>query len=418
MQIKFKANTQDMIGALDTVALVSPRPVVAEKKETAGYLFVIRGERCYVYSRDALQVVRADFPVHEVEGEGAFIYPAAHAGAFRSLEDEIEFEIVNDGDTHAIKYQSGARAERTSIDPALLSPCDRDLDSATDEQKFSVVVLREALGLVKPFLAKADDRNMDDLWKIAQIFDGTQEGTAKGNGHLYASDSKRALYFFCELFQNKGFAVHGRHLGVLIAFLSKCDGEVTLRRGTNMMFAIDAAGRVLGWNHHVKSFSKFVYYPLKSDGIVLTVVVDTVLRALTYLRSELPSNTPDRVIFNFNAERQTVTLSSSDDKCKAQSLPIVVVVSDNAENRDFSCGVSLAHFRNLFEGSKGNRLNLRIYVMAAGPNRPKEQAIFRTVDEFWLDPTGKNVAGSGAKKAELPEGSVQCIATRLMPSMS
>ncbi len=417
MQIKFKVKTAELTSALDTVSIVSPRPVVPNKNETAGFLFMVRGEKCYVYSRDALQAVRADFPIYDVEGEGAFIYPAQHASAFKALGEEIEFEVVNDGDTHTVKYKGGSSAERTSLDPALLSTCDKDLDSAPEGQTFSVALLREALGLAKPFIAKADDQRTDEQWKMTQIFDSTQEATAKGNGHLYASDSKQAFYFYCEAFKDKGFAIHGKHLGVLGSFLAKCEGTVTVRKGANMMFVIDAAGRVLGWAHQTKSFSKFIYYPLKADQIVLVVPVETVLRALSYIKAELPAKT-DWIKVNFDAKNATLMFSASDDKCKASSFPVVVGVQQNTDDRDFSYGVSLGNFRNLFDGVKGKQVELRASIQAPGPNRPKEIAMFRTIDNFWLDSMGKNVAGSGANKDELPEGAVQCIATRFMPSMN
>lgn len=418
MQIKFKVKTAELTGAIDMATLVSPPPVGTKGNEISGYLFIVRGDKCYVYSSDAVQVARACFPIYDVEGEGAFVYPAQHANAFRSLGEEVAFEVVNDGDTHTVKYKGGSSAERTSVNPGLLSTCDKDLEGASEGQVFSVALLREALGLAKPFIAKADDTKTDDLWKMTQIFDGTHEGTARGNGHLYASDSQRAFYFHCEAFRDKGFAIHGMHLGVLGAFLTKCEGNVTVRRGTNKMFVIDSQERVLGWTHQVKSFTKFVYYPLKSDHIILTVPVDTLLRALNYIRAELPPKSNDWVKVNFDAKESTLTFLASGDKCKAVSFPVLVGVQQNPDNRDFSYGVSLGHFRNLFEGVKGKQVDLRCSILPPAQGRTKESAMFRTIDEFWLDDTGKNVAGSGANKEAIPEGAVQCIATRFMPSMN
>ncbi len=68
MGIAFKVRASDLNAALDVVKIVSPRPF--DKQGSAGYLFVIRGEVGYVYSRDAQHVARAEFPLVEVDGEG------------------------------------------------------------------------------------------------------------------------------------------------------------------------------------------------------------------------------------------------------------------------------------------------------------------------------------------------------------
>ena len=423
MQIRFKVKTSELNAALDMVAIVTPRPVVPQKNDTAGYLFIITGTKCFVYSRDTVQVARADFEVSEVEGEGAFILPAQHANVFRHmLSGEIEFEIINDGDTHTVKYHGDSSSERVSLDPNLLSTCDKDLDASSEVGGYSVALLREAFGLAKPFIAK-DDKRAEGPWQVAQIFDGTQESTAKGNGHLYASDSKRSFYFYCEEFRDKGFAIHGKHLSTLSTFLAKCEGCITLRKGSNMMFAVDAKGRVFGWTHCNKTFSKFTYYSIKSDQLILIVPVATVLRALDYIKAELPADlTWIKVNFQLkedDASSGTLTFTSTNDKCKATSFPVIAAVAVNAENRtSFSFGVGLEPFRNLFEGLRGGNVDLRLIIQPAGPSRPKDSAMFRTIDEFWLDGAGKNVGGSGANKAALPEGAVQCIATRFMPSMN
>jgi hypothetical protein len=417
MVMKFKVKAEDLNDALGSVSIVPPRPVTQSGQ--AGYLFVVRGETCSVYSRDAQHVARATFPVFDVEGEGPFIYPAAYVSAFQFVGEDISFEVSSEGDNHLIKYTTGsnANAERSSFDPALMTACDKDLEDAQDAREFPAPILRTALGFAKPFLAK-DAARTDEHWKTLQVFDASKPEWEKGNGYLFASDGTQALFFQCQALIGKGIAVHGQHLGALGAFLGKAGGGmVTVRTGKNMIFMTDNKGRVLGWTHHSKTHTKFSYYSLKQDKIVLALPVDLILKALKYTRAELDAK-KDRIRIVFDHTDSTVHFQVSDGSSKAASFRVPVRVSQNDVNEGFSYYVNINQFLDLFDGMQGKQVAFRVTILPAGPNRPKGGAAFRTIDEFWLDNDGRVVIGGGADQTEKPEGAHQCTVTRFMPSMT
>ena len=157
--MKFKLNATDLIAALSVLKTVPPRPVTPQGG--AGYLFVVKGERCFIYSRDSLCVARVDFPVTEVEEEGSFVYPAEYTEHLKVLEGQtLRFESETQEDERfVVRYESseGNKAERTSFSPQLLlSTCDEDLNSTKTSYTFPAGILREAIDLSRPFLAKVD----------------------------------------------------------------------------------------------------------------------------------------------------------------------------------------------------------------------------------------------------------------------
>ena len=412
--MKFQAKAADLNAALDIVSIVPPRPIT--QQGGAGYLFVVQGSTCYVYTRDALRVARADFPIEGVEGEGAFIYPADYIQGFRFLQDEVlTFEAVSEGDVHTVKYtsRSGAGAERTSYDPKLMAAFGKDVDSATNERTFAVPLLREAISLAKPFLAKPQDNKAEDHYKAIQIFDASNEAWAKGDGSLYAADGTQAFYFYCEAFKGKGLGLHGQHLGFVTSFLAKCDGDVTIKTGQNMTFAIDSKGRVLGWAHHAKTHQKYSYYALRNDKFVFDVPVRALVNALKYTGTELDAKR-DKIRLTYSSDNNELSFTVIEGNSKAKSFPVPVSPKEGSETRDFSFSVNLYHFIDLLEGAKGDRLEMRVTLLLADDRHPKDRAMIRTIDEFLLDKDGRVVGGSGVEKQ--PENSYQCRVTRFMPS--
>ena len=160
MQIRFKTQASELNAALAIVGTVTPRPITPQGG--SGYLFVVRGDRCYLYSRDTLRVARADFPIEPIEGEGAFIYPAENIGLLdRAGDGEITFTATVDGENNKVAFQatSGAKDSRSTYDPRLMSTCDKDVEAATNEKEFPVGILKEAIRQAKPFLAEESDKN-------------------------------------------------------------------------------------------------------------------------------------------------------------------------------------------------------------------------------------------------------------------
>ena len=366
--------------------------------------------------------------VFDVEGEGAFVLPLS-SDVFRSAGEDVTFEISNEVDNYKVKFETsaGADAELASINPALLSSCDRDLGLADQGNTFSVALLREAFGLAKPFLAKtgeaADNRKP---WKTLQIFDQSVPETAKGNGNLYAGDSIRQFYFNCTGFLDKGLAVHSDHLGPLGTFLARCQGDVVIKRSPSMTFASDTTGKhVFGWVHTAVTHTKFSYYALKADGLVMTMTVSDIGRAINYIcaLNKVGKAGENYIKIHFDpdpadAARGSLWLQVSGTTSKGRS-PAVFVVMQPGEKppQTFECNINIEHLQSLFDGVKGHDVELRALILPVTPTRAKQQVMLRTVDEFWLDTMGKKVAGRGADTTKIPEGVVQCYVTRFTSSM-
>lgn len=417
MRIKFK--TADLIEALDSVAIVPPRPLTP-KGDFAGYLFVVRGDICFVYSRDAQRVARATISILEAEGEGSFIYPSAYVDAFKFVGDEVTFDVSSENDAHTLKYttRSGATAERTSCNPSLLAACDKDLEEASEGCEFPVAILREALGSSRVFLPKPkDEKKVEEHFNTIQIFDNSKPEWEKSNGYLYASNSTQSTFFYSDAFLGKYLAVHGSHLGALGAFLSKSAGSIRVRIGKSMTFVVDDKGRVFGWVHTTKTHSRITYYALKQDQIVLMLSADNINKALRYIRTELETK-HDRVRINFDEAGKTLQIQISESTTKATSFLVPVDVLQNEVNRGFSYHANINHLLDLFNGLKGQKVMFRIAIVLPSERRPKESACFRTIDEFWMDDEGKVLAGSDVKEEDRPVGAHRCRVTRFMPSMS
>lgn len=418
MEMKFKLDAAALNAALEVVSIVPPRPVTPQGG--AGYLFVIRKDRegkdhCYIYSRDMIHVARADFAVRDVEGEGAFIFPSAHVESFKFAEGEIAFTVTSDGDNHSVTYSfGGAEATVASFDPRLMAPCDKELESSTTEKDFEVAVLREAINMARPFLAKVNDQRVEEHYKTFQVFDGSIEALAKADGYLFASTGVQAFYFYCEAFKGKGLSVHGQHLPFVTQFLAKADGFLKVKTGPNMTFAIDSRGCVLGWAHHTKTYQKFSYYTLKTDKMVMAVPKGAALNALRYTKTMVDPKR-DKIRMTYEQATGQLQFQVIEGNAKAKSFPVPATLKEGSEPRDFTFNVNIDHIIELFNDSKAGDVELRVAIIPVGEGRPKEQLMLRTIDEFWLDRQGKVVAGSGVEEGKEPEGAFRCRVTRFMP---
>lgn len=402
--MKFKLNRPDLIKAFEVVSIVTPRPVTPQGG--AGYLFVVRGERCYLYSRDAMCVARAEFPISEVEGEGAFVYPAEFIDPFRYVNgDAIAFETSKeDDDKFLVKWQadSGESQERLTFDPDLLSTCDKELEKATTAHEFPSAILREAINQGRPFLAQPKDTRAEEQHKGLIVFDQSKPDWAKGDGYLFASNSIQAFYFHCDAFVGKHFEVHGQYLPSLTAFLSKSEGTVTFRRGDNYTFVLNSEGHVFGWPKQAKVHGKFAYYALKSEQYVFVVPKTRIVNALKYTRTSLDKSR-DKIKVQYDHATSKLTFTVADGSVKARGSDIQVEVTQ--AEKDQTWNVNIDHFMQLVEGVKGNNVVLRVVVATRGE---KEIAMFRTIDEFRMTPDGKVVVET--------EGTHVCRVTRFMPS--
>ena len=382
----------------------------------SGYLFVVRGERCFLYSRDSLRVARADFPIEPIEGEGAFIYPSDHIKLLKLAGDgDITFTATVDTatDTFKVAFQasSGAKDNRSTYNPQLMTPCDKEVEAATSEKVFPVGLLREALRQARPFMIE-DSKNGEEHFKTAQIFDASKPEWAKGDGTLYAATGSTAFYFQSEAFLDKGLAIHGQHLPFLTDFFGQCDGNVTIRQGPNMTFAIDGRGCVLGWTHHEKTHGKYVYYSLSNETFVFDVPVAAALSALRYMQAGLAEN-KDKIRVQYSVASPQLTFWSTDAAAETNSFPVPVLAHAESKAEDLQFFVNINHFIHILADAKGDRVMMRIAVMTKNDKRPKDTAMVRTIDSFLMDKDGKIVAGSEESK---PEGAFACRVTRFVPS--
>jgi len=403
--MKFRAKTEDMTKALGMVSVVTPKPLT--NKDAPVYLFSVRGDRCFVYSRDQYRVARSSFPISDVEGEGPFTYPSSGTDSFRYVGEYINIETLDGPEEWSVKYtsESGAKGERTTLDPRMTSPCDRELDSAVTDCEFPAAILREGIAMGRTFLAKANESTSEEQYKTLQVFDKSRPEWEKGDGHMFASDSKSAYYFYCSAFEGKHLDIHSEHLPQLISFLAKCDGNVTLRRGTNHTFIEDVNGDVLGWTHHSKTHGKFAYYGTSKENYVFNIDKNLLQRALMLTRNELEAKR-DKIKMHFDHVNETLQFKVSEGNSKSDSFPVVCAVKQKL-NQDFTINANIDRLINLIEGVKGNVVVLRFLVMQDAEKKT-ENALMRTVDEFRLDSNGKVSLEA--------ETSFLCRVTRFSPS--
>jgi len=417
--MRFKIQAQELNEALGVVGIVTPRPVTP--MGPAGFLFVVREGRCYIYSRDAQHQARVDVAVEEVEGEGSFIYPADKIAALKYLDGVIDFEAGHEveSDRYWVRYHaSGATEERSTINPGLMQTIDEALENTKEETVYPSALLREGISMTKAFLASANDGRARDNFKSLQLFDDSNEEWKKGDGTLFAADGVRACFFFCEAFQGKGLGIHGQHLPLLTSFLGKCEGDVTIKHGEGVTYAINSVGQVLGWAHHVHQHEKFSYYPYKKDKFVLKAPKELLVKALKFVRAGLDPK-KDKIRITYSHEGKTVQFLTSEGAAgKASSMPVgVQPIADDgkgggesSETADFAANANVNQLLELFEPLRGFEADLRVAVIPPKQGR-KEAHLFRTVEEFWLDGNGKVIISP-----EDSEKAYECRITRFMPS--
>lgn len=436
--IRFKVRASELNEAIDIAQIVTPRPF--DRNNTSGFLFVIRGDRGYVYSHDFLHTTRADFPLIDVEGEGAFIYPGANIKAFTFFKDSIDFEVKDgkgEGEDFSVTYDGGngaGKAPRPLFDPKFMQTCDKELESATDERFFSAGVLREALNLAKDFHGGGNQKGDDDQFKVVQVFnrsieiDDPVKPDAKikpfegGDGFMFASDKVRTIHVQSEEFEGKHIVVHSTHMPLLMQFLAKATGRVKILTGTNKTFALDEKGRVFGWVHGMKSHAKFVYSSgLKGCDAAITFKISKseILNALNYMQAELETGR-DKIKVVFDETNHNIQFHIAEGKGSGLTSMYVDAPVDEAQSRgikSFAINININNLKGLFDNTKGNIVELRVSVMDAdGVKRRNQAGAFRTFDEFVLDKDGKVVGGNVQEGGKLPEGAVKCKVTRYTPS--
>lgn len=410
MSLKFRVQASDINQALDVVSIVTPRAATSAKEGNSGYLFVVRANgNCAVYSQEAMRLIRVGLAISEVEGEGAFVLPQEYVGGFKHLSGSIDFEAGKDGERFYVRYRGevGNVVDRTTFDPKNLKVTDDMIESATDEQVLPASLLKKALDTVKGYLAEKDSK-ADEHYQTLQLFDTSKSEWAKGDGHMYAADGIRACFFFCEQFKGKGLGIWGQHLPQIMSFLSKCEGDVTFKTSDNMTFAINQ-DRVLGWVHRTKLHPKFSYYSTDLEKHVLRMDKDFLVRSLMYMREESDSKKDRvRVVYEAEQDRWVLRFFTSETSGSVEGIPVTVIPeSEDAKTKGFAFNLSLSALLDLVSHMESKQISLRVTIVPPKGNR-KEGALFRTIDQFWVDSNGKVLPG--------PENGVECRVTRFFPS--
>ncbi len=444
VDITFNADAEAIVAALDVISIVEP-PGVTEQG-LSGYLFVV-GKKvdkkddgqgnvvvgpddgkdfCWVYSRDALRAARAEFPIRELQGEGAFVYPSAHVNTFKHVRGEMTFNVHSETDGQNFNglvkwgFGAGAGTERPLIDHRLLSALDKRLNESTNHHTFKTALLKEALKGGKPFLAGDSDRNAKDEYKIVNIYDPTMDKSGKGDGTLFATDAYQRFYFQCEDFKGKGLQIHSDQIGKLESFLAKCGQEVILCTGTDMTYAMSTdKTKVFGWTRHTKPALDYKALPKSWDRVVLMVKDrDMLVQQLNFIKAEMEKGR-DKIEIEYTAESRQIRFRIKAGG-KTTSLPIDIEVPKDpegkeVETRSYKHDVNVDQLLSLFKDVRAAVVEFRMFLMEEHGG-PKGGAGFRTIDEYWLDPDGKVVGGSNMTPDPANGQVFQCKVTRFMPS--
>lgn len=391
---------------------VSPMGVTATK--AAGYLFKVKGLRCFVYSRDEFCMSRADFALTSSTEDGMFVYPAEAIKALSFLsqgDTTCVMEAAVEDEKHVVKYStpSGASAERTTFDPELLLTCDDDLSKSVESGELNTSILKEAILAAKPFLPAPKDTTVPDQTKAIEVLSKAKHKS--GDGYLYVADGTRAFFFKSEAFEGKDFEIHGLHLPAFLAFAAKCKGNLQVRKGDHFTFAtsLDAegSGPVFGWPKHTKHHEKFAYYSTERDEYGLKVSKARMLNAIHHIRSELDPQ-KDKIKVTFDGDRSTLQLGVVESNSKVQTTPIPVDLEEGKKTESWTCTINLNYLQDLFSGVKAHQVDFRVIIVPASETRRVPAGMFRTIDTFYLDSSGK--------AATDPEGNTLCTVTRFTPS--
>jgi hypothetical protein len=402
--LKFRTESSSIVSALNIAGLVKP----AFPKDTPGYLLTVSGDTCTVLSRDPKYVARSSFKITDVEGEGDVVFPESFVGAFKYHKDTLTFETTENKDGAPIvsfTSDSGATADKSTVNPKMITKCDDALNEAPVSHSFHSGVLQLGIQTVKEYVS-TDDKAKPQF-KIVQIFDDSKPEWEKGDGVMFASDSTRAVYFDCDAFRGKHLMLDGDHLSAVSSFLSKCGSEVTVRNGPKMAFFESPTGDLLGINHRVlAAHAKYMYYAFDKDRFSFKLDKDEILRALRQIRSLMDSSR-DKIRMSYSNEAKQFTFQMQESTSKAQSTPVTVRHCEAAIEQDFKVNVNIDHFLSLFESVKNNEIEFRASII----NREgKDSALLRTVDRFCVDSAGKVVSD------RTQVGAISCTVTRFMPS--
>jgi hypothetical protein len=423
MEIKFKINATVLNNALGVVSIVPP--IAATPQGGSGYLFVVSGKTCKVYTKDRTQLARTSFEIEDVEGEGPFMYPSQFIDTFKFIKGDIQFTASEQDGVFRVKYlaEGGYKDDRVSFDPRSMEIFDKKIEAAEQTiqpRKFNIPILREALSVSKVFLPDAEtEKTVDDHFKVVQIF-GSEDPQAhpslvKANGYMFVSNSVGAFYFYCDAFQNNDLIVSGDHLGAFEQFLSKSNGTLVVYPTEDKTYAKNSEGQVYGWSRHKSQYTKFAYYGTKQERVVLNLDRDTVTLRLQYIRAALAKGR-DKIRLHYEAKADQIYFSIADENSDTVS-PSMEANAKETDGKDFTAYCNVNQMLPLFRGTKVANVGFRVLIMDPDDQHPKPRYMFRTIDEFLIDDNGKvaDVVDTKEGQPVVPDGAYLCRLTRFAP---
>lgn len=419
--MKFKVLTAEWTGALAVVSSITPSAVDA--LGTSGYLCVVRGEKCFLYSEGDRQRVRVQIPVFDVEGEGAFVFPTGPHGDLRYVDGAVEFEAGEDQEAHVVwcrreagRTKAGGVHKIVTFNPSMLKSLDADFGKAEKTATLPVVVLKEALNMTRPYLSDPKEQGVKPECVNLQLFGA--DGDAEGNGYMLGCSMNRTSYFYCPELEGTSLSVYAPRIPLLLGFLSRSTGKVEVYRSKNSTYFMNSDEQVLGWSNQDFKASQFGFYGLALDKHVLKVSKASLEKELRYIRSTLPAD-KNKAFWRYDHKANALTISASNSVgSEVDSLPIDVTPlvagddrcwGDGSQGKKSSveCNVNLDLMIQLVEGTK----HPRDVVLGIAQTKNSKQYMFRIIEEYFIDEGGKYVE----KPAE-GQGGFQCRTVRYVPS--
>jgi hypothetical protein len=254
----------------------------------------------------------------------------------------------------------------------------------------------------------------NEEYKTIKIFGNSEDPKlAKANGYMFASNGKEAFYFHSTAFLDRGFSAPAQHLPLIEAFLGKSSGTVAIYSTDKKTYLINDRDEVFGWPHHDAEYTGFMYLA-KNDEVCVQVSAKSLLYQLQYMKAEISKDRP-KIRKHFNPSNKSFWFSSTNETNTTTSIPVEARESESKVTSEIVANVNVNHMIRLFEGVKGDTVELRVRIVAANATRPKEVYMFRSIDEFLLSEDGTIAGGSGIEN--VPDGVHQCKVTRYAASM-
>lgn len=399
--MKFKVLTEEWTGALAVVSSIAPKPI--DNVGTAGYLCVVRGEKCFLYSEGGQQRMRVQVPIFDAEGEGSFVFPARAHGDLRYVDGSVEFEAGEDQEAHVVwcRRQTGGSKgggvhKIVTFSPTVLRSLDEDFSSAQKTASLPVVVLKEALSMTRPYLADLKEKGVKDECLNLQQFG--VDGGEEGNGFMLGTSMNRTSYFYSPDLEGASLSVYAPRIPLLLGFLARSTGNVDVYQNENSTYFMNSDEQVLGWSNQAFPRSKFGFYGLSLDKHILKIPKAILEKELRYVRSTLPGD-KNKAFWRYDHKASVVTISASNSVgSEVDSPPIDVVPlvagddrcwSDGSSSKKSSveCNVNLDLMIQLIDGAK----HPRDVVLGMGLGKNGKQYMFRVIEEYVIDEAGKYV---------------------------